>query len=451
MKSFLDDKPIYLPALQGPYLNYIGNPRERETASIKNEDLNFLKSSKLFRHKWALYSVGHVVKEKALGKPLKPMLRDRDREDTLLFGDSGGYQIGTFVNPNPETAEERDAYYGWLKTNTDLAMTIDVPPWMKGSNFKDCAAKTLEHMDHLHNSEFANHKWLTVLQGQTREDALIWMEMMKGFPSYGWAFAGATNVQPFSIIERVLMLVEEGLISEKQPWLHFLGHSDLPFYAFLTALQSGLRSRVAPNIQISCDTSSPFLAAAKFVQYYEDYSIAKLAMPNKRLALNQMSMNSTKPFPNQSTAISRKLDVGDLVVAPGKTDPFSRAAVSNHNIQVTLDAHREVAKEVATDYSTAPHQDPVPRPLRDTADLIEELFTIMPDMALEEMWGLDVFKNLANTFERNKTNAVFGDLDLDSLENWYKIGDTGNVDLVFSEKLHQSVDKLRKGAKWWGA
>jgi hypothetical protein len=451
MKKFLDEKPIYLPALQGPYLNYIGNPRERETKNVKNEDLNFLNSRKLFCHKWALYSVGHVVKEKALNKPLKPMLRNRDRDDTLLFGDSGGYQIGTFVNPNPATAKERDDYYGWLKENTDLAMTIDVPPWMKGSSFNDCAVKTLEHLDHLHNSKFANHKWLTVLQGQTREDALTWMDMMKGFHSYGWAFAGATNVQPFSIIERVLLLVEEGLISEERPWLHFLGHSDLPFYGFLTALQRGLRSQVSPNIQISCDTSSPLLMSAKFVSYYENYSISNMTMPNKRLVLNQMSVNSTKPFPNQSTAVSRKLDVGDLVVNPGKAHPFAWAAVANHNIEVTLDAHREVAKEVATDYSSDPHRDPLPRDLRDTTDLLEELFTIMPDMALEEMWALDVFKNLANTFERNKTNAVFGDLDLSNLENWYKIGDTGNVDLVFSENFHQSVEKLRNGAKWWGA
>ena len=100
---------IFLPALSGFYGTFIGKQRDpvngpyvdpaRMPAGIKDmEMLNWLNSQKgLFTYKWSLYSAGHANLDLTKQDWNEDMIRNRDRTNTFILGDSGGFQIGKGV------------------------------------------------------------------------------------------------------------------------------------------------------------------------------------------------------------------------------------------------------------------------------------------------------------------------------------------------------------------
>ena len=103
------DYAVFLPALSGFYGTFIGKQRDpvngpyvdpaRMPAGIKDmEMLNWLNSQKgLFTYKWSLYSAGHANLDLTKQDWNEDMIRNRDRTNTFILGDSGGFQIGKGV------------------------------------------------------------------------------------------------------------------------------------------------------------------------------------------------------------------------------------------------------------------------------------------------------------------------------------------------------------------
>lgn len=101
------DYAIFLPAISGFFATFIGKQRREEyveksriPSNFPNdvESMNWLNPSKsMFEYKWSLYSAGHADLDvnKDVAKEL--MVRDRDRQNSWLLGDSGGFQIGKGV------------------------------------------------------------------------------------------------------------------------------------------------------------------------------------------------------------------------------------------------------------------------------------------------------------------------------------------------------------------
>ena len=99
------DYAIYLPAISGFYASYIGKQRygeyiepSRIPSRFTNgiEGLNFLNIDQgYYKYPWALYSAGHADLDLNKFSPKEDMVRNRDRETTILVGDSGGFQIKT--------------------------------------------------------------------------------------------------------------------------------------------------------------------------------------------------------------------------------------------------------------------------------------------------------------------------------------------------------------------
>src|SRR5271165_2626261 len=99
---------VWLPALSGFYADQLGkiknNPNHISTERMPigleygAEGMNFLKKQdSYFYYKWALYSAGHADRDLSRCKDKEPMIHRRDRENTVVVGDSGGYQIATGV------------------------------------------------------------------------------------------------------------------------------------------------------------------------------------------------------------------------------------------------------------------------------------------------------------------------------------------------------------------
>ena len=100
------DYAVFLPALSGFYGTYIGKqrggqyvPQSRMPTNIQDmEMLNWLNAQKgLFTYKWSLYSAGHANLDLTKQDWNEDMIRNRDRANTFILGDSGGFQIGKGV------------------------------------------------------------------------------------------------------------------------------------------------------------------------------------------------------------------------------------------------------------------------------------------------------------------------------------------------------------------
>jgi hypothetical protein len=102
------DYAVFLPALSGFYATYVGKQRHdpnyvdpaRIPADFETgiEGLNWLnKDAAYFPYHWALYSAGHAELDINKHSPKEDMVRNRDRANSFVLGDSGGFQIGKGV------------------------------------------------------------------------------------------------------------------------------------------------------------------------------------------------------------------------------------------------------------------------------------------------------------------------------------------------------------------
>ena len=120
------DYAVFLPALSGFYATYVGKQRHdpnyvdpaRIPADFETgiEGLNWLnKDAAYFPYHWALYSAGHAELDISKHSPKEDMVRNRDRANSFVLGDSGGFQIGKGVwegewnDPNGPVVAQRMA------------------------------------------------------------------------------------------------------------------------------------------------------------------------------------------------------------------------------------------------------------------------------------------------------------------------------------------------------
>jgi hypothetical protein len=118
------DQAIYVPSVSPTYAMdvYARNWKRPLPAGVQPEDLNFLDpKNRLFRISNAMSSAGQ-----ALYQPHPCIITERDRDSTIVIGDSDGYQI---ASGGLRITGDRDRFQilRWLETNADIAMTLDVP------------------------------------------------------------------------------------------------------------------------------------------------------------------------------------------------------------------------------------------------------------------------------------------------------------------------------------
>ena len=210
------DYAVYLPAISTFFSTYISKqrfskfvPDDRIPAGFDRgiEGMNFLNPEEgYFTYKYGLYSAGHAQLDLQKTMIQDAMLQDRDRANTMILGDSGGYQIGKgvlkFDWANFEGAaanKTRDDILNWLELTADWSMLLDVPTWACDhihspktglKSFQDCLDKTLHNNDYFIRNRLGQTKFLNVLQGSDWESAQAWYEAVKHLPTEGWAMGG---------------------------------------------------------------------------------------------------------------------------------------------------------------------------------------------------------------------------------------------------------------------
>ena len=362
------DYAVYLPAISTFFSTYVSKqrfndfvPQDRIPAGFDRgiEGMNFLNPEQgYFTYKYGLYSAGHAQLDLEKTMIQDAMLQDRDRANTVIVGDSGGYQIGKgvlkFDWQNFEGAsanKTRDSILNWLELTADWSMLLDVPTWASDhihspktglKSFQDCLDKTLHNNDYFIKNRLGQTKFLNVLQGSDWETAQAWYEAVKHLPTEGWAMGGKNMCDMEVALKRLIILRDEKLLDDRN-WMHFLGTAQLDWSCYLTSIQRQVRKTVNEEFTVSFDCASPFIATAHGLVYTNAQHTNKRwsvimdkAPDNKALATTDI------PFPFESE-IGRRLTMKDIchyqpgmlnkIGKEGKTswDSFGYALMMAHN------------------------------------------------------------------------------------------------------------------------
>ena len=374
------DYAVYLPAISSFYSTYIAKqrleefiPQDRIPKEFDRgiEGMNFLNPEQgYFYYKYGLYSAGHAQLDLNKSMVQESMIQQRDRNKTMILGDSGGYQIGKGVLKfdwlNFEGAEAnktRQKILEWLELTADWSMMLDVPTWACDhihspktglKTFEDCLEKTRFNNDYFLNNRLGQTKWLNVLQGSDWATAEKWYKGVKEFSdpngkyagkeAEGWAMGGANMCKMDITLKRLMTMRDEGMLTGKN-WMHFLGTAQLDWSCYLTLIQRQIRKHINPDITISFDCASPFIATAHGLVYTNaQHTNKRWSVIMDKAPDNKALAKSDIPFPFASEMASR-LTMGDICwYAPGmlnkigkegKTswDSFAYALMMGHNVE----------------------------------------------------------------------------------------------------------------------
>jgi hypothetical protein len=362
------DYAVYLPAISSFYSTYVAKqrleefvPKDRIPAGFDRgiEGMNFLNPEQgYFTYKYGLYSAGHAQLDLQKSLTQESMIQQRDRNNTMILGDSGGYQIGKGVLKfdwldfeGKEATKTRQKILEWLEVTADWSMMLDVPTWACDhihspktglKTFEDCLDKTRYNNDYFLMNRLGQTKWLNVLQGSDWDTAEKWYDGVKEFSdpkgkyagreAEGWAMGGANMCKMDITLKRLMTLREDGLLKGKN-WIHFLGTAQLDWSCYLTLIQRQIRKHINEELTISFDCASPFIATAHGLVYTNAVHTPKRwsvimdkAPDNKALA------GSDIPFPFESS-IGRRLTMTDIAyynIGKRKTDAELNGAKFDH-------------------------------------------------------------------------------------------------------------------------
>lgn len=397
----------FLPALSGFYATYVGKQRydeyvdkSRIPSNFANgvESLNYLNPQEgQFKYKWSLYSAGHAELDVNKHSPKEDMVRNRDRKNSWVLGDSGGFQIGKGVwegdwkNPNcPKAQKKREQVLAWMDAYMDYGMILDIPAWVCRSPAGRAATGITTYMEAVEGTYINNDYWianrngnckfLNVLQGENHAEADDWYDRMKKYcdPTQypdthfnGWAMGGQNMCDIHLVLKRLVALRFDGLLEKGvHDVMHFLGTSKLEWAVLLTDIQRAVRKYHNENFTITFDCASPFLATANgqiYIQTETDdrskwvYRMVP-SVDNKKYSTDNRlfrdAVISDGIFKNfTDSPITAELKVSDVChYAPGdlnkigkegKTswDSFSYAIQMGHNVWSHINAVQEANRQ----------------------------------------------------------------------------------------------------------
>lgn len=297
---------LFLPALSTFYAHYVG--KQRHTAHVPAErippgfehgveGLNFLNpAAGYFQYKWTLYSAGHANLQ--LGSDAaEDMIRNRS-DCSFVLADSGGFQIGKGVwqgdwraaSGCAKAQAKREQVLRWMDAYMDYGMGLDLPTWIPRtpggtaatgiSSYADALAATCYNYQYWMDHRSGKCRLLTVLQGENHSQADHWYEHVKQFSDHrlypdrhfnGWAMGSQNKCDAHLVLRRLVIMAWDGLLTPgRQDWIHYLGTSKLEWAVMFSCLQRSLRRHVNPQVTISFDCASPFLATANGQVYYRN-------------------------------------------------------------------------------------------------------------------------------------------------------------------------------------
>jgi len=374
---------VYLPAVQFESARRLADTSKLLRTSgmpydLQTNDLDWLdQDSKHWRYKWCLASAGHFA-----GKDNENTITNRHR-DTVVVGDSGGYQIATgalseakdwaqhrrdtkLIMQLWEASQARHTIKQWMETHCDYAMTIDMPLWVQGKKnektpfhylsedqLTELTVSNLELIDGHRNRE-TGCKYLNVLQAFSKdgtqqtsfESEDRWFDAVKQFTFEGWSLGGEVGLRGglSRVLRRLLILRDNKLLESPYEWCHLLGVSTPLWAVCLTAIQRAIRQYVNPAFTISYDSASPYLVAGRHNKFASapkfGTDISNWSITDEPLLTGYgYATSGLSDVLLQASPIGKLFSIQDLNPRTGSfevktTDALSDAVLVNHNVYV---------------------------------------------------------------------------------------------------------------------
>lgn len=410
---------IYLPSLQQGYAAFAHRTDKsvREgnlPKGLKIADLDFLsESSNLWHCGYTLYSAGQFTRAQIR----TPDMVSERAENTVVLGDSGGYQIGTGKHPSLrdwtkiakqpdlivkrwlEQQSIRDTILRWLDSYSDYAMTLDMPLWILTeqksitSPFANLTAEQLIELSVENLRYFADNrgkatgkqaKFLNVLQDAGNGTGDAWYDAVKDFDFEGWAFGGDTKTTFANVLRWMKRLLDDQKLDACE-WIHVLMASPPVSGVYLTAMQRALSKAAGCDIQVSYDSSTPFQMSGirqmiakppKLEKAIGSWRVGSISYPQEPKYADKSDIRYLEDVPSPITKLISINDFHAKQTGWEQTffDSLSSYLLTNHNIYVyhraAVDANDLLFSDEAQDHSRVPDR------IADGVGLIEEAFQV---------------------------------------------------------------------------
>lgn len=282
-----------------------------------------------FRWDSFLLTAGHFYKQPETRKDFGLT------KDTLVFGDSGGYQIayGT-IKWKPEI---RKTIFNWLENNSDIAMNLDIPPFGRAvGSEKECLDISIENFKYFYEHQTGKTKFLNVLQGFDINSRENWYNQVKDFEFYGWGIGSGKATQ--NLIAAIIVLFKNREF-EKSKWLHFLGITSITDFYFLAHLQY-LFNKHGYDVTVSTDSSTPSRASA-FANMYHSFQLKGMSFVSLSLgreSIKGLGYETNDNFLPQYIEHPYKIRFSEL--KDFKNDVYNKLCI--HNFIILTEAYKQI-------------------------------------------------------------------------------------------------------------
>lgn len=375
----------YLPSLQPPWVKTFNRNLYEYRSHIPHgsfaslDEFNWYNGeSPRFRHPYALYSAGHAEWDLGKARSVDRMLFERDRDNTFLLTDSGGFQVGKGVWELDSLKQRIPGLIKWQEAISDLAVILEVPAWMKlpsGDHiaFQDALDGTNENLRQYAALATGDVPFLNILHGTTYEQNCEWFDKTRWFNddghAVGWCFGGRLANDLYLAIKFVCYMLEQG---HQPKYLHFLGRGTAE-----SAVIAAIMRRTIPRayvrkgdwrpidgqIVVTADASSEFKSIGQYGSIYErtvEQMGEKRTISPYRIRSTQFESVDPKRFPADRTypdvegpilgKYEKGVLFGDILATPEvlangvssssiyNLDDVSRAILTAHNVWVKLDS-----------------------------------------------------------------------------------------------------------------
>lgn len=292
------------------------------------------------RYKFYLTTAGHNYKEKNFRK-------DWGLENSLVMGDSGGYQIATGALKWSDTL--RDEIFEWLETNSDIAMNLDIPPRLNYlGRFNESLEISLNNFKIFEKKQSGKTDFLNVLQGSSSNEAeyVAWYNAVKGFDFQGWAPSNCRDIKRMAFT--MALLLENGeLANSKNKWIHYLGITGIDHLLMLTIMQKFVNKKYTHKITLTTDSSSPS-RATNYGTYYFGFNWDKLTWKSLYFPKDgSVTYDNTASLPCLLDCIACRNHTVGIDIAPW--DRRSVKITTLHNLYVFLDAIKKIDAVIESD------------------------------------------------------------------------------------------------------
>ncbi len=271
-------KIIYIPSFSA---GVQGNCAKKNGYFCNDIPARFWQSDYPFRpYKNFLLTAGHDYKK----------MDTRERfglnNGSLVFGDSGGYQIAS--GAIKWDLSIRQQIFEWLEHNSDIAMNLDIPPRMKyEGRYEECLKISTENFKYFYENQSRKTNFLNVLQGNNLKSFENWYNQIKSFEFQGWSIGGVIN-NTFKLIISIVVLSKYKEFSKKNnKYLHILGTTRIVDFILLNQTQKSLEE-MGVNIQVTTDSSTPSRATV-FGNMYFGYDLKKMSYISKHFKRDMFS------------------------------------------------------------------------------------------------------------------------------------------------------------------